>query len=100
MYLTGSKAGDVVAGVGTILLGHACTTGLASVLGKLWGRGDELLAIMVLLIGVTQLVYVLPVAIVSRKKGYSTLAWGCIGAAAITALCNGACWAAVGGMSF
>ena len=100
MYLTGSKAGDLVAGVVAVLLGHACIAGLASVIGKLSGQGDETMGIVIMLIGVTQLVHVLPVAIVSRKNGYSALFWGVVGTAALTALCNGACWTAVGSMSF
>jgi len=100
MNKTGSKAGDVIVGVAAVFSGHLVMGGIGLALDAITGQGDTFTAITLLFVGVSQLLYVLPLAIWSKRAGYASMAWGAIGAATITGLCNGACWGAVSTMSF
>jgi len=71
-------------------------------LGMLIGIGLQLLAIplmarsgMVMLIGVTQLFYIVPAILFARSTGRRRLANGIIIAASLVALLNAACWGLV-----
>jgi hypothetical protein len=49
-----------------------------------------------LLIGLTQLVYMVPAIVIALRRGRTSLAKGLIIGAAVTFLLNAACWGAVG----
>lgn len=79
-------------GAGAVCLGHAGLVLSAMVLGMAF---DSDLATGILLIGVVQVVHVLPLLIWSRRTRRMPFFWGVLGAAALTALLNGGCWGVV-----
>ena len=91
---------DAVLGFAAVLAGHAALGMVASAVNSVATTEVGLVAMAVLFLGVVQLVYVLPLAIWSWRSGRRPFTWGTIAAAALTALCNGACWAVVSTMRF
>jgi hypothetical protein len=70
--------------------------GLLFLVSLLQGAGSVYIAIF--LIGVFQLVYLVPIGIRLRRIGHTATLQGVIVAGAITLLLNGACFALLGGV--
>jgi hypothetical protein len=77
-------------GAGAVFLGHAVLVLLVMItttLGIAAGTRSP-----ILVIGGTQLLYVVPLLVISWRRGFRSFFWGALGAAAITLLLNGGCW--------
>ena len=84
------QIGDVLAGFGGTVLAHVIAFVL---LYFSFSAGGESLSFFLLFgIGVTQLLYVVPMVVHFRKKREFGVAKGIVIAASLTFLLNGACW--------
>lgn len=88
----------VAAGFGLGVLAHVVVVGGLVALPR---RGPEILGardMAVLVIGATQLVYLVPLVWIARRGGRRQLARGLVLLGAVTALLNAGCWGlALGG---
>ena len=87
---------EVLLGAGQVFLGHTALILVAMVLQlTVAGDGDWTTALF-LMIGVSQLVYVVPILALAWTRDRRQRFWGAVGAAAVTLLLNGGCWGMVG----
>ena len=75
-------------GAGSVFLGHALLVLLVMVITTAGINA----ASSILVIGATQALYVVPMMVLSWRRGARPYFWGVVCAAAITLLLNAACW--------
>jgi len=81
---------DALAGFGWTVLAHVIAVVLLYL--SFSAVGESLSFFLLFGIGVTQLLYVLPMVLYFRKKAKFGVAKGIVIAASLTFLSNGACW--------
>jgi hypothetical protein len=81
---------------------HLAAVAVLVVIAVIGNNEETLFAALffLLLIGVSQLIYMIPAILITYRRGRRQVAKGLILGAAITFLLCGACWAAVGGVGF
>ena len=84
---------QVLIGSGAVFLGHTLMVLCCLLVGVAFATDHA--AGPIFAIGVSQLLYVVPLLWLARKRGRHGLFWGALGAAALTLLLNGGCWGIV-----
>lgn len=84
---------DVVLGAAAVLGGHSVIGGGCVVLAAVGNTPEApMFLVPIFMIGLFQLVYVVPLGIWAMQRDRKGVLWGALGAAAITGICNGGCW--------
>jgi len=96
MTESNTPTGEVVLGAAAVLSGHMVVGGGCGTLASVWSSPYAPMCLVpIFLIGVFQLLYVVPFGIWAAQRDRKGILWGALGAAALTGICNGGCWGLV-----
>jgi hypothetical protein len=96
----GGDTRKVLAGIALTFGLHVAACVLLAGAAALGDEGTVIVALgFFLLLGVTQLVYMVPAIVIAYRTGRRDLGKGLVIGTAITFILSGACWAIVGGIS-